>query len=127
MIEQWRAAGLDVDYEIDAPGPVLAAGIDVSAYRLVQEALTNVSRHAGPAHVTVAVHAEDGRLDLRVTDDGYGAAASRPSGALPGHGLIGMRERVALFGGTVTAGPRPGGGFEVHASLPLEPVASSEP
>jgi signal transduction histidine kinase len=127
MIEQWRAAGLDVDYDITGPPPSLAAGIDVSAYRLVQEALTNVSRHAGPAHVTVAVHTDDDVLDLRVTDDGYGAAADGPADEHPGHGLIGMRERVALFGGTVTAGPRAGGGFEVHASLPLDGVRSSEP
>jgi signal transduction histidine kinase len=118
LIEQWNAAGLSVTYEVDGHVPELPAGVDVSAYRLIQEALTNVSKHAGTAHAAVRVRVDQEGLLIEVTDDGFGAAASAGSGT--GHGLIGMQERVALFGGTVRAGPRPGGGFEVRATLPFD-------
>jgi signal transduction histidine kinase len=116
LVEQWNDAGLPVTCRIGASPEEVPGSVDVSAYRLIQEALTNVSKHAGPATATVQVAIEGDRLDIRVDDDGRGAAAA---GAEQGHGLLGMQERVAVFDGTVTAGPRPGGGWSVHASLPL--------
>ncbi len=102
------------------PGPV-PAGVGLTAYRVVQEALTNVSRHAGPATACVHLAVSPDGVDVRVTDDGRGAAAvadARASADGSGHGLVGMRERVGLYGGTVAAGPRPGGGYEVRARIP---------
>jgi signal transduction histidine kinase len=101
---------------IDGEPRALPPGIDRSAYRIVQEALTNVLRHAGPARCTVRVTYAADALELRITDDGR-SAGGEFNGA--GHGLIGMRERVALFGGEFFAGPVPGGGFAVQAKLPL--------
>jgi signal transduction histidine kinase len=86
-----------------------------SAYRIVQEALTNARKHAGQAHATVTLRYGTDVLELEITDDGTGLG----NGHRGGHGLVGMRERVALFGGELRAGPRPGGGFRVHARLPL--------
>ena len=124
LVAQWNDAGLPVTLHADALPDEVPASVDVSAYRLVQEALTNVSKHAGPATATVTITADDDRLDIRVEDDGRGAGAAPTAGT--GHGIIGMHERVAVFGGTVTAGPRAGGGWAVHASLPLS-GGSSEP
>ena len=93
-------------------------GVGLTVYRVTQEALTNVRKHAGPnAHVDVAVTAEEGRITVRVTDNGRGASAVTDG---QGHGLIGIRERAALHGGRVEAGPRPGGGFEVLATIPYD-------
>ena len=99
----------------------LPAGIDLSAFRIVQEGLTNVLKHAGPARAEVLVRYDDDAVALRVTDDGSGAGEIRDGG---GHGLVGMRERVAVCGGELTAGPRPAPehGFTVAARLPLDPV-----
>jgi signal transduction histidine kinase len=95
--------------------------VDASAYRVVQEALTNVVRHAGPASVDVTVSRDTESLSVSVEDDGAG-----PSGELSaGHGLAGMRERVTALGGTFSAGPRSGGGFAVRASIPLVPRGSA--
>jgi signal transduction histidine kinase len=96
----------------------LPASVDLSAYRIVQEALTNALKHAGPARAGVHIRYGPGSLELEVLDDGRGAPGDgdHPGG---GRGLIGMRERVGLFGGELSAGPRPGGGFRVHATLPL--------
>ena len=121
LVHQVADAGLPVALEIEGDPRPLAAGLDLSAYRIVQEALTNALKHAGPATATVRLCYGDGALELRVTDDGRGGAADRRTGA-DGHGLIGMRERVALYGGDLTAGPRPGGGYEVRARLPLQTV-----
>jgi signal transduction histidine kinase len=122
LLSRSRAAGLHVDLAVEGVRRELAQSIDLSAYRIVQEALTNVLKHAGSARtaVTIAYGAE--ALQLTIVDSGDGT----PSGpATPGgHGLIGMRERTALFGGTLTAGPRPGEGFEVHASLPYDEGAA---
>jgi signal transduction histidine kinase len=96
-----------------APRP-LEAGMDASAYRIVQEALTNALKHAGEAHARVTVRYGVHALELRVVDDGPGGAA----GDGGGHGLISMRERAALFGGTIEAGVREGGGYVVDARLP---------
>ncbi len=99
-----------------APRP-LPAEVDQAAYRIVQEALTNVTRHAGPARATVHVHFGPGSLAVQVDDDGAGAEAdARPPG--PGLGLVGMRERVSALGGWLQAGPRGQGGFQVRAELP---------
>ncbi|MFC8800511.1 sensor histidine kinase [Promicromonospora sp. NPDC057138] len=110
-----RAAGLAVDVDLDVPPGLLDGAIDAAAYRIVQESLTNVLRHAAATRVAVSVRVTDGRLVLRVSDDGRGAGPD----LVPGSGISGMRERVALLGGALTAGAAPGGGFRVVADLPL--------
>ncbi len=117
LVESMRANGVAVSLvRMGTPRP-LPPGAGLTAYRICQESLTNVLKHAGPdPSVTVLVQWEPAALTLEVTDDGRGAAAVS-DGA--GHGLVGMRERAAMFGGTVSAGPRPGGGFRVRARLPL--------
>ena len=119
LVAPLRAAGLEVEVrrEDAQRGAPLPAGVDLSAYRIVQEALTNTLRHAGAARAEVTVRALDGMLELEVVDDGRGAPG--PS-AGAGRGIAGMRERAAMLGGTLEAGPLPGGGFRVHARLPLE-------
>jgi len=99
---------------VDGTPRPLPAGVALSAYRIVQEALTNVLKHAGPAAATVSLRYGDRQLEVRVADDGVGG---EPGGE--GHGLLGMRERVALAGGKLDVGPRPEGGFVVDARLPL--------
>jgi signal transduction histidine kinase len=121
LVHQVVDAGLPVALEIEGEPRPLAAGLDLSAYRIVQEALTNTLKHAGPATARVRLCYGDRDLELQVTDDGRGGAADRTNGPR-GHGLIGMRERVALYGGELTVGPRRGGGYEVRATLPLQPV-----
>jgi signal transduction histidine kinase len=111
-------AGSGVPVEVDVHGehrPVPAA-VDVAAYRIVQESLTNVMRHAGPALVTVVVDYRPDALALEVRDDGRGAATNGAGEG--GHGIEGMKERAAALGGSVEAGPRPGGGYHVRATLP---------
>ncbi|GAA4254806.1 sensor histidine kinase [Dactylosporangium darangshiense] len=115
LLAQVREAGLSVTLRREGEGPGLPPAADLSAYRIIQEALTNVLKHAGPTAVTVAVQHRAGGLHLSVVDEG-GRATAPIAGS--GQGLIGMRERAALFGGTLEAGPRPGGGFAVHARLP---------
>ena len=121
LVHQVTDAGLPVELEIEGEPRPLAAGLDLSAYRIVQEALTNALKHAGPARAHVRLRYGERALELEVLDDGRGSAADHRDDDR-GHGLIGMRERVALSGGELTAGPRRGGGFEVRATLPLEPV-----
>jgi signal transduction histidine kinase len=95
--------------------------VDLSAYRIVQEALTNVVKHAGPAHAEVTIGYRDQEVTVEVTDDGRGAVPPASDGRVgTGHGLIGMRERVALFGGALETGSLPGGGYRVAARLPLD-------
>ncbi|MCP2265681.1 Signal transduction histidine kinase [Promicromonospora thailandica] len=113
LAEPARAAGLAVDVRLDVPDGALDGTIDAAAYRIVQEALTNVLRHASATRVTVAARVTDGRLALRVADDGRGAGA-----LVPGSGIAGMRERAALLGGVLTTTDEPGGGFAVRADLP---------
>ena len=120
LVADTRRAGLGVT--LDASGPLddLPPGVDLAAYRVVQEALTNVLKHGGPV-ATVRVVCSEDRVDLEVSDEGRApTAGTRPVEAAPGgrHGLLGMRERVALYGGSFEAVPRPGGGFLVRASLP---------
>ena len=110
-----RSAGLPVEVREEGEPVELPSGLDLSAFRIIQEALTNTLKHAGPAHASVTVRYHPDALDLEVLDDGAGHA----NGDGGGHGLVGMRERVALFDGHLDAGARPGGGYRVHAHLPL--------
>ena len=119
LIEHVTAAGLRVDLLIAGTPREAAPGVDVCAYRIVQEALTNTLKHARASRAEVALRYDDASLELEVVDDGSGAEG----GGGAGRGLIGMRERAALFGGELAAGPRPGGGFGVRARLPwVEPA-----
>ena len=124
LIDQVRTTGLPVNLAIEGEAADVPPGVDLSAYRIIQEALTNVLKHGGGTAV-VRVRYRESEVDLEVVDDGHRAAHERgasvpaPSApAGPGHGIIGMRERVALFGGVLSVSPRPGGGFRVAASLP---------
>jgi signal transduction histidine kinase len=115
LVTQMVAAGVDVDVHVDGEPRPLPAGVGLAAYRITQEALTNVIKHAGGAHATVLVRYSDDDMVLEVRDDGHGTAAATTAG---GHGLIEMRDRAAVHGGTLTAGPDPHGGFVVTARLP---------
>ncbi|NJP47905.1 sensor histidine kinase [Actinacidiphila epipremni] len=123
LIEQVRGAGLPVRFEVAGQARPLSSGVELTAYRIVQEALTNVRKHGGDgASASVVLGFGDAALDLLIEDDGRGG----PDGLYQqggrdglGQGLIGMRERIGMVGGTLTAGPRPGGGFRVSAMLPL--------
>ncbi|WUI03850.1 sensor histidine kinase [Spirillospora sp. NBC_00431] len=116
LAERAAMAGVRVDLHVDAGD--LPEGVALSAYRIVQEAITNVVKHAAPARCHVRVEADGHRVRIDVTDDGPGVRVL-PGG--DGHGLIGMRERVTMYGGRFTAGPRPEGGFAVSAAFPYEP------
>jgi signal transduction histidine kinase len=113
LAESARASGLPVRLVVDGDYATLPAAVDVSAYRIVQEALTNVLKHAGPAHAEVAIGRGAGAVTIEVKDDGAGIPAAGAQAG--GQGLVGMRERVAIFGGELLAGPQPGGGFAVRA------------
>jgi signal transduction histidine kinase len=117
LVEQVRDAGLPVTLRVDGtPGP-MEDGVALTVYRIVQEALTNALKHAGRATAVVRLTVTDGFLVVEVTDTGRGPT---PAADRIGHGLVGMRERVALYGGVLRTGPRPGGGFRVYARIPLE-------
>jgi signal transduction histidine kinase len=113
-----RKAGLQVEVDVTGDRPPLPPGLDLTAYRIVQEALTNVLKHANARCVRVAVAFQRSHLDLEVTDDGTPGDGG-PVAAGAGHGLIGMRERAKVFDGTITAGTSPTGGWTVHARLPV--------
>jgi signal transduction histidine kinase len=116
-------AGVRVEVHIEGSRPDLPLGLDLSAYRIVQEALTNVVKHAGPASARVHIRYGGGEVAIEVLDDGLGAAAAATGDAgapQVGHGVVGMRERAALYGGALEAGPLAGGGFRVAARLPLD-------
>jgi signal transduction histidine kinase len=115
LVARTEAAGLPVALRVEGEPGALPLGIDLSAYRIVQEALTNTLKHAGPAHAKVAIRYERGAIDIEIADDGRRA----PTDNGGGHGLVGMRERATLYGGELTAGAREGGGFVVHARLPV--------
>jgi signal transduction histidine kinase len=112
-----RAAGLPVNLVIDGDLAALPATVDVSVYRIVQEALTNILKHAGPARADVTIGCGQDAVIIEVTDDG--TAKSGHGAPVNGHGVAGMRERTAVFGGELAVGPRPGGGYAVRARLPL--------
>ncbi|MEZ0068845.1 signal transduction histidine kinase [Streptacidiphilus sp. MAP12-20] len=123
LLEQVRSAGLPVEFQVEGEPRPLPRGVELTAYRIVQEALTNARKHGGPqASATVRISFEDGDLAMVIEDDGRGASAAlaREGGEDGfGHGLIGMRERVGMVGGSLDAGPRVGGGFRIKAVLPL--------
>ena len=121
LLEHMRTAGLDCVLTLTGRRRALSPGVDLTAFRIIQEALTNCLKHAGPARALVSVDFGDRLLSLVVTDDGRGVIPSPTPGdpTSGGHGLIGMRERVAVFGGSLWAGPRRGGGYDVIAQLPL--------
>jgi signal transduction histidine kinase len=134
-----REAGLDVKLDLATPSAPLPSAVDHTVYRILQESITNVIRHVGPTRVTVALDYGTEVLEVRVTDEGSpelpDQAASRRhppvrvDGGGPaeaGRGIIGMRERCGLLGGELTAGPRPCGGYEVRARLPLASVGSGD-
>jgi signal transduction histidine kinase len=127
LIDQVRGAGLPVDFEVDGTPRPLSSGVELTAYRIVQEALTNTRKHGGPdARATVHITYGDSDLKMLIEDDGRGAQHElyEEGGADGlGQGLIGMRERIAMVGGTLSAGPRPGGGFRISAELPLKPAS----
>jgi signal transduction histidine kinase len=122
LVERARSAGLPVAVEVSGVRRALPEEVDRAAYRIVQEALTNVARHAGPATATVCIEYGPERLTVQVADDGSARPGAEPA---PGNGLTGMRERVAGLGGRLLAGPRPEGGFGVRAELPAPVVVSS--
>jgi signal transduction histidine kinase len=116
LLDQVREAGLPVELSVEGQPAKLPPGVDLSAYRIIQEALTNALKHAGPARAWVVVRYDEGNLILEVANDGDTATSANNDG---GHGLVGMRERVAVYGGELESGPRPGGGYAVRARLPI--------
>lgn len=116
LLDQLRAAGLAIEREVHGQPRPLHPTVELTAYRVIQESLTNVAKHAGAAETTVRLRYGPGRFDVEVEDDGHGPAAAPGHGA--GLGLLGMRERVQLLEGELMTGPREGGGFRVRASLP---------
>jgi signal transduction histidine kinase len=115
LVAVTAGSGLPVDVHVEGDRVLLPAGADLAAFRIVQEALTNVRRHAGASRAEVRVAWRAGAVDVEVLDDGRGR---RRTGNGDGHGLVGMRERAALYGGSVETGNRPGGGFRVAAHIP---------
>jgi signal transduction histidine kinase len=116
LLEEVGKAGLPVEVTVEGEHRVLSPGVDLTAYRIVQEALTNARKHACPARAQVTIRYAHDALDLEITNDGRRVG----NGEGPGHGLVGMRERVALYGGELEAAPRAGGGYVVRARLPVE-------
>ncbi|MEE8406547.1 MAG: sensor histidine kinase [Acidimicrobiia bacterium] len=119
LVEKVRAAGVPVDLEVEGDVRRLTDGTELSAYRIVQESLTNSVRHGGPdVTATVAIEYKEDHLNLLILDNGRGASAE--SSDEVGHGIVGMRERITVLGGEFSAGPRTGGGYQVHAIIPIE-------
>jgi len=115
LVEHMRQTGLPVKLTTTGEPQQLPAGVELSAYRIIQEALTNTLKHAGPAQAAVAVRYDNGAVEVEVVDDGQGPPPARQGTG--GKGLVGMQERVRLYGGRLEAGARPGGGFRVYAVL----------
>ncbi len=116
LVAHVREAGLPVELHVEGSRKTLPAGVDISAYRIVQEALTNALRHAGPARARVVVRYGEGEVEVEVSDDGRGSQQTNANG----HGLVGMRERVALYGGELNTGLGEEGGYAVRARLPFD-------
>ncbi len=126
LLARLASAGLDVDLEMEGTRRQAAAGVELSAYRIVQEALTNTLKHSGAGHATVRLSWSQDHLDIEISDDGPVAGTPVPPPVRAdsgGRGLVGMRERVMMFGGELEAGPGPHGGYRVTARLPLEGTA----
>jgi signal transduction histidine kinase len=120
-----RAAGVEIDVAVRGEQTELPPGVDLTAYRIVQEALTNALKHANAGRIRIDVGYERNGIDLEIVDNGSGAPT--PGNQRPdpgGHGLIGMRERVSVFGGTLSTGPVAAGGWSVHARLPVRPTVA---
>jgi len=115
LVEHMRQTGLPVKLTTTGKPQQLPAGVELSAYRIIQEALTNTLKHAGPAQAAVTVRYDNGAVEVEVVDDGQGPSPARQGTG--GKGLVGMQERVRLYGGRLEAGARPGGGFRVYAVL----------
>ena len=115
LVDQAREAGLPVELRVEGDAVELPAGVDLTAYRLVQEGLTNALKHARATRAEVLVSYGDGQIEVIVSDDGKGVG----NGDGGGHGLVGMRERVSVYGGELDAGPQQGGGYRLRAKLPL--------
>lgn len=123
IVQRCNESGVQTELLVDGEPSVRAVGPEMTGYRVVQEALTNVIKHGGrPVRAAVRITFRDGQMRVEVTDDGQGSTTTEVERAV-GHGLIGMRERVELYHGTLRAGPRPGGGFRVDATIPLESPA----
>ncbi len=120
LVEQVRDAGLAVDLSVDGEVRALPDAASLCVYRIVQEALTNTLKHAAATRAQVSLRYDRDGLQVRVSDDGHGITEAAANGGAGGHGLIGMRERVALFGGEVQAGPSANGGYRVTARLPVQ-------
>jgi signal transduction histidine kinase len=116
LVAQARESGLPVEVQIEGEPTQLPPGVDLTAYRLVQEGLTNAIKHARASKADVVVRYAEGSVEISVTDDGSGDG----DGGGGGHGLVGMRERVTVYGGELEAGPRPEGGYSLRARLPVQ-------
>ena len=128
LVDRVRATGLEAQLTVTGIRRALPPGLDLAAYRVVQEALTNVIKHVGQAHTAIQVEYRSRELLITVTDDGRpdGTARARALAVPAGRGLIGLRERVAVHRGELDTGPRPGGGWRVSARIPLEPAAGGQ-
>jgi signal transduction histidine kinase len=124
LLDEVRAAGLDVTLRTAGDQRALPTGVDLAAYRIVQESLTNTRRHSGAGTATVLIGYRDRELELRIDDDGSGPPATERTG---GNGLLGMTERAHALGGTLETGPGPERGFRVRARLPLPAEPAGEP
>jgi signal transduction histidine kinase len=118
LVDEMRNAGLVVRVSVRGDLTALPPGVDLAGFRILQEALTNVLKHAPGASVEASIRCSNRQLEVGVSDDG--GTAPRVSGGHPGHGLLGMRERVSLYGGELVTGPRTAGGFAVRARVPIE-------
>lgn len=125
LAQRARTAGLPVELNVLGRPTAMPEALDLVAYRIVQEALTNSIKHAGPARASVTVTFGETGLELEICDDGCGLPADFSAISPGGHGLVGMRERLALFDGELSTGPQPGGGFRVHARLPTDEAVAS--
>ncbi len=125
LADRVTRAGVPVTLRNELPTGPMPAAVELAAYRIVQESLTNVLRHAGPATATVSVRRVDGQLDIEVTDTGRGGSAGQPREKTAGQGIAGMRERAVALGGSLRAGPASGGGYAVYAMLPVPAQATS--
>jgi signal transduction histidine kinase len=122
LVDRVRASGLTLEVRHNGGIRPLPRGVDLCAYRVIQESLTNVLKHAGQARATLSLHYGADRLIVRVSDDGTANASVRATTGSVGHGLRGMRERAELYGGSLRAGPNPDGGFEVYLTLPTSTI-----